>query len=40
MIEFGLDKENIKSLILENCESYRINENSRKIVMDLIEGEK
>ena len=40
MIEFGLDKENIKSLILENCESYRINENSRKIIMDLIEGEK
>ena len=38
MIEFGLDKNTIKSLLQEKFEIYRINENNRKIVMEVIDG--
>jgi hypothetical protein len=37
MIEFGLDKEKIKEIIQEKFESYRISEDLRKIILDIIE---
>ena len=37
MIEFGLDKENVKEIIQEKFETYRISEDLRKTILDIIE---
>jgi hypothetical protein len=37
MIEFGLDKENIKEIIQEKFEKYRISEDLRKTILDIID---
>ena len=37
MIEFGLDKENVKEIIQEKFEKYRISEDLRKTILDIID---
>ena len=40
MIEFGLDKEVIKELINPKIEYYKLSEESKKIIMDILEPKK
>ena len=40
MIEFGLDKEVIKELINQKIEYYKLTEESKKIIMDILEPKK
>ena len=40
MIEFNVDKEDIKKLINEKIEKYRLNEKSKNIILNLIENSK
>ena len=40
MIEFNLDKENIKKVINEKIEKYRLYEESKNILLNLIENNK
>ena len=40
MIEFNVDKEDIKKLINEKIEKYRLYEKSKNIILNLIENSK
>ena len=40
MIEFNVDKEDIKKLINEKIEKYQISEKSKNIIINLIENNK
>lgn len=40
MIEFNVDKEDIKKLINEKIEKYQISEESKNIIINLIENNK